>query len=101
MNAHEEQFAKHFIVKQKRQRYLDLLSTGKGRPKAIAELDHFRDLEESHASLIPPNKQTVDQIYSMLLVKGATKTCYVISTNPEIDAREMPLEDALEESVGY
>lgn len=35
MNIHEEQFAKNFIVPEKRERYLSMLDSKKGRKKLI------------------------------------------------------------------
>src|SRR5262249_32303187 len=101
MNAHEELFAKHFIVKQKQQRYLELFNSQKGRLRAITQLDHCQDLDERNASPIPAGQQTAERICHALLAKGAAEQCYVISTNAEIDASEMRLEEALEVSVGY
>ena len=36
----------------------------------------------------------------MLRQKGAPDSCYVMSDNPDIDGREMPLTDALSKTVG-
>ena len=39
-------------------------------------------------------------IAKLLLNKGAPNLCYVISADPDIDNRELPLDSALEETVG-
>jgi hypothetical protein len=100
MNPHEEQFARSFIVPKKRDRYLTLLESKRGRAKLLDGLNHCRDLDSSCATLIPSNQQSDSSIESLLRRKGAPETCYVMSDNRDIDGREMSLSDALTETVG-
>jgi hypothetical protein len=100
MNPHEEQFARFFIVAKKRDRYLTLLESKKGRPSLLSGLNHCHDLDPRYATLIPSNQQSATTIESLLRQKGAPDSCYVISTNRDIDGREMSLTDALAETVG-
>ena len=101
MNVHEEQFARSFIVSEKRARYLELLDSERGRKKLVWGLDHCKDLDMRFAHLIPPNQQTVDSIERILKSKGAPDRCYVISSGDEIDAKEMLLSEALQKTVGW
>lgn len=101
MNLHEEQFALNFIISQKRERYLSLLGSEKGRKKLIQELDHCEDLDKRYMSLIEPAQQNAENISHILQGKHTSEICYVISSNSKTDAREMPLLDALSKTVGY
>src|SRR2546430_1207022 len=100
LNTHEEQFARGFIVPQKRDRYLALLDSKWGRAKLLSGLNHCRDLDSRFATLIPANQQSAQSIETMLRSKGAPYTCHVMSALSDIDGREMPLSEALLETVG-
>src|SRR5262245_40357868 len=100
MNPHEERFARSFIVRKKRDRYLMLLESKKGRPHLLSGFNHCHDLDPRYATLIPSNQQSATTIESLLRQKGAPDGCYVISTNRDIDGREMSLSEALAETVG-
>ena len=100
MNPHEEQFARSFIVLKKRDRYLTLLESKKGRPALLNGFNHCHDLDPRYATLIPSNRQSATSIESLLRQKGAPDICYVISGDRDIDGREMSLSDALAETVG-
>ena len=100
MNSHEEQFARSFIVPEKRSRYLTLLESKTGRSKLLNGLNHCHDLDPRFATLIPSDQQSTATIESLLRQKGAPDICYLMSANSDIDAREMSLSDALLETVG-
>jgi hypothetical protein len=100
MNQHEEAFARSFIVSQKRDRYLSLLGSPKGRSKLALGLNHCGDLDMRKARLVPAGRQSVEAIEQMLKQKGAPALCHVMSSNPAIDGHDMPLHEALEETVG-
>jgi hypothetical protein len=100
MNPHEEQFARALIVPKKRDRYLTLLETSRGRDKLLEGLNHCQDLDPRYAMLVPSNQQSEASIESLLRRKGAPDTCYVMSDNRDIDGHEMSLSDALIKTVG-
>jgi hypothetical protein len=100
LNPHEELFARKFVVANRRSRYLLLLSSDRGRKKILAGFHHCRDLDSRFAQRIPGNQQSAQSIEALLKSKGAPKTCYVISEDASIDAREMDLSTALSEIVG-
>jgi hypothetical protein len=99
MNTHEEKFARSFIVPQKRDRYLTLLQSKRGREKLLNSFNHCDDLDPRYATLILSHQQSDTSIESMLRRKGAPDTCYVMSDNRAIDGREMSLSDALAKTV--
>jgi hypothetical protein len=100
MNAHEEQFARSFIVRDKRDRYLSLLESKRGRLKLTNGFNHCHDLDPRFAKPIPSNQQSAQSIETLLKRKGAPDTCHVMSDIRAIDGREMPLSEALLETVG-
>ena len=100
MNHHEEQFARNFIVVDKRERYLSLLESERGRKKLLAGFHHCRDLDSQFAKLIPSNQQSTASIEALLKSHGAPSVCYVMSDNLRIDRKEMALNEALLEIVG-
>ena len=100
MNTHEEQFARSFIVPEKRARFLSLLDSKRGRKKLVDGLNHCHDLDSRFAKLIPAKQQSAQSIESLLKSTGAPDVCHVMSYNPDLDNREMPLSEALLETVG-
>ena len=71
-----------------------------GRSKLLSGFNHCCDLDPRFATLIPSNQQSATEIESLLRRNGAPDTCYVMSDNRDIDAREMSLSEALLETVG-
>jgi hypothetical protein len=97
---HEAEFIRRFVIPQKRRRHLSLLESHKGRKKLLEALDHFDELDPQYARLVPADAQTVSHIEVLLKRKGALERCHVTSSNAGIDDREMPLRQALQETVG-
>ena len=100
MNNHEEQFARNFIISDKSERYLSMLKSKKGRKKLLNGFYHLRDLEEKYATEVKPNEQWAENIQALLKAKGSPDICYIVSTNRNIDGKELPLIDVLQEIVG-
>ncbi|HEY0763986.1 MAG TPA: hypothetical protein VGD61_16545 [Pyrinomonadaceae bacterium] len=96
---HEYEFARNFIVPEKRARYLSLLESKNGRKKILEGFNHCHDLDPRFAKRIPSNQDSATSIEALLRQKGAPETCYVMSDNPDIDGREMSLTDALLKTV--
>ncbi|MBL4699156.1 MAG: hypothetical protein JKX70_10020 [Phycisphaerales bacterium] len=97
---HESQLVKAFIRREKHDRMLGFLAHPKKRQKATDALYHLRDLNEKCTVQIKPNYQYPDQISQLLREKGAPKTCWVVSTNPDLDAKELDLDFVLSEIIG-
>ena len=98
---HEEAVIRAFILPTKRERYLEFLTSPKGRAKFIAGLAHFKHLDPRLAHRIPGNQSNPASLQKLLAAKGAGPKCWVISENRELDGREMDLEAALKETIGY
>ena len=101
VNIHEEMFARYFIKPAKRDRYLSLLESGKGRAKLAHGLNHCGDLDTRFAKLLPIIEQNPESIYKILKRKGANETCYVMSSDYSHDGQELPLLEALEAIIGF
>jgi hypothetical protein len=89
----EIQLIQTFIVPSKRERYIGFASAPKRRPKLIRELDHFVDLDPKY--VVPLDAKMSFDILGELVRRGAPATCYVISSNSDLDGRTMPLSVAL------
>src|SRR5271156_1982067 len=98
---HEEAVIRAFILPTKQERYLEFLTRPKGRAKFIAALAHFKNLNPKFTLRIPGNQRNPVSLHKLLVAKGAGPKSWVISENRELDGREMNLEAALKETVGY
>src|SRR6266702_6871936 len=87
---------KKFIIKDKQERYLTLISASNKRKKFINELAHFSHLKPGcfeHLKGVT--------ISELILRIGAYKDCYVISENNTIDAKRIDTLKALNLTLGY
>ena len=100
MDYHEEMFARNFIKTDKKERYLALLQSAKGRSKLAFGLNHCSDIDMRYASLVPTEYQSEAGIYELLKKKGASDKCHVMSSNPMIDGEDIPLIEALKSTIG-
>ena len=92
MHPHEEAIVRTFIKPEKRDWYLTLLGSKRRRCKALDALNHFRDLRPECCTDLPRETDAL----SALRAKAAPDTCYVISGIPDIDGREMSLEEVID-----
>ena len=97
----EERFIRAFVRKDRRRRYLELISSPKGRIRFLKALAHTLELEPTYAHAIQPNAHTHDQIAALLESWGAPKECYVVSESSDIDGRTMNLRSVLVTVVGF
>jgi hypothetical protein len=97
----ELEFVESFIRPGKRDRWLELLQTLRGRKKLRMSLAHCADFEPKAIVEIVSNQQNAASIFQMLREFGATDTCYLISENDSWDATEPDLQSVLREIVGY
>ena len=97
---HEYQTIRSFISRQKRARYMEFVSAPATRKKFTHALAHFRDIDPGCKRTIPASRQTPREIFRILSAKGAFGFCYLITEHPELDGRDFPLSDALEQIVG-
>ena len=78
-----------------------LLQSGKktSRRKAVGALAHFSGWREECAHGVPPSLQQPAALEEYLTREGARSTCYVLSEDPDLDDRRVPLRTALDQLV--
>lgn len=89
-----------FALPAKRQRYVELIATNRGREKILSSLDHFKDLDPRVCRQLNASEQNAPEILRMLKSLGAPPMCYVMSSDRELDGRELDLQQALRKIVG-
>jgi hypothetical protein len=92
---HEQALVNAFIIAKKEQRWLDLLANPKRRKDILRTLSHLNDLDERFLLRVPA-PQSTSVILQMLQDRGAPEQCYVVSDSMSLDARTLPLREALE-----
>jgi hypothetical protein len=90
----EDATVRAFVVPAKRDRYAAALGSPKKRKAFLDGLNHCHDFDERYATELP---STAD-VPSILRSHGAGPTCHVVSDCRDLDAREMPIEDAVREA---
>ncbi|USK32567.1 hypothetical protein LIT25_18470 [Bacillus sp. F19] len=99
----EKIIIKSFFEKRIHDRMMFELLSPKKRVNAIDRLCHGYEniiCKRYMVEVKKPNSNP-QELYSLLKSHGAGETCYVISFNEEIDGKEVPLLDALEQAVGF
>jgi hypothetical protein len=99
--SHEEDFVRAFIVPEKQERYLALLSSPKRRHGFLDRLNHNADYDAQFASHVPPSQQSAAAIERLLRQRGAPDICHTISSHAAWDGRDLPLREALDLIVGF
>ena len=93
----EEATITAFVTSARRGRLLGLLANPKRRAKALNSLNHFHDWDPRW---VEPVASHAD-VLLMLQRAGAPHACHVISDDPTLDGRDMPLADAVEAAGAY
>jgi hypothetical protein len=97
---HEVALVQAFIAPERRERYLGLLASARGREKLRRALAHFHDLDTRCTYELPAGVNTPAEIALLLRGKGAPAECTLLAEDAALDARHLPLEDALVAVVG-
>jgi hypothetical protein len=87
----EEVIIRAFVAPHRRSRWLSSLSSTKRRRKFLDCLNHCTDLDARYSQPVASNADVV----ALLRSRGAPVRCYVVSGIPELDGREMPLDEAV------
>ena len=96
----EHSFVGAFVKRGKRDRYRNLLANPKLRRKFTSQLAHFSDADPKYRLPIPGNRLFVENIAVELRKRQSPKIVYAISEDPELDRKELPLDEALKLVVG-
>lgn len=102
-NLHERAFVESFVAKERRKRWLELLSRPKHRRKLTDSLAHPHPawFQSKFVRPIAPAQSSAAGILRLLQDKGAGRVCWVISEDPKMDAREMDITLLIPDVVGY
>jgi hypothetical protein len=101
MMTEEEILIKSFIIKNKRERFTNLLANPKQRVKVTSSLAHFSNLDPRWVVKLLSDQQNAVSIERILRSKGAGDTCYVISESKELDGKRFSLRTVLDQIIGY
>ena len=90
----------NFVVKAKRNKYIQFVSSPKNRHKFISDLAHFRNFKWE---LFLPVTGIEENVIFDTLRKNSLpdKTCYIISENTDIDKSTVDIKKAIQDVVGY
>jgi hypothetical protein len=100
MNDHEQGFV-GFLAGPSRRRIKTLLELGAKRRRDVRSLlDHTVQLDPDFSHHITGSDAFPGPIEGRLLKLGAPAKCYVLAANIDLDARVMPLRDALDAIIG-
>jgi hypothetical protein len=97
---HASALIRAFIAPDRRERYLALLGSARGREKLRNTLAHFRDIDPRFARQIPPADQTPARVAALLRARGAPADCVLLAEDEALDGERLPLDDALGAVVG-
>ena len=100
---HEEETVRAFIVRERRERFLELLPNPKRRGQLTESLAHPNSawFDPRYVKTIPPAQSHAAGIAKLLHAKGAGKMCWVISEDGRFDGLELELDSLLQQLVGH
>jgi hypothetical protein len=96
----EQATIRGFVVRARQGLYLALLSDRANRSRLTDRLLSGRDLDPEAAAPVAEDERKPKQIAERLQRLGAGETCHVMSSNSEIDRKELVLDKALTKVVG-
>ena len=97
MKAH---LSLRLFQRNKRERYREFVSDTRLRHKFIKQLAHFSDFDSKYRLPLQSNKLSVDNIGRELRKRDSPSVIFVISEDPRLDQKELPLAEALRQVVG-
>ena len=97
LHPHEDATIRAFVAPHRRDRLLQQLASPKGRKRVLDKLNHFSAWDTRYARSVPSSTD----ILALLNAAGAPAACHVISDDPELDGRDLPLADAIARAEGF
>ena len=101
LNIQEAAFVKAFIVKDKQERYLQLLASPKRRREILDRFNHNLDFDPKQAALVPKELRTTEKLAHLLKARGTGATCHIIADSLDADGQDLPLREALAEVLAH
>ena len=97
---HSSALIRAFIARERRERYLALLASPRGRDKLRRRLAHLHDLDPRCCRELPKGVHSAQEIGGYLKAKGAPTECVLLAEDSELDGQRLPLGKALEAVLG-
>lgn len=97
---HDQALIAAFVKRAKRDRYREILSNPKLRRKFTSKLAHFSDFDPKYRLPLDGKKLFADWIARELLKRKSPSSIFVISEDPALDQKELPLLETLHRVVG-
>jgi hypothetical protein len=86
----------HFIAPRFRTRFSESLENDRLLRKLRASFSHYEDhLLGDYIEVMPGGPERIEHVHRRLLEAGAPETCVTLSDEPELDAGERPVLEAL------
>jgi hypothetical protein len=103
INPVEKAFVNSFVQKNRRERAIFELGSDSKRGKFLSRLCHdYSDvLDDRYLRPLSAADFKTASLLLQLRKLGAGSTCHAISCNKTVDGKQIPLENALEATVGY
>jgi len=98
--SHETQLVRAFLLPQRQERYLELLSKPHRRRDVTDQLAHFKHIDMQWVVALPKNVHDAAHVLPLLKAKGAPDTCYAISEEEDLDGNVVSLAEALSTIYG-
>jgi hypothetical protein len=95
--AHEHGLALFLAPGFRRTRFRESLDSERRRKKLLDGLYHFYDFDSRFSTLVPGGNKNSDFLLPALRKLGAGESCYLMSTDRELDMLDMSLAEALVE----
>jgi hypothetical protein len=96
----ELSFIAAFVNRNRRDRYREFVSNPRLRHKFTKQLAHFSDFDPKYRLPFPSKSLFVDNIASELQKRRSPHIVFAISENRALDQKELPLVEALHQTVG-
>ncbi len=97
---HESSLIAAFVLRNKRDRYREFISDARLRHKFIHQLAHFADFDPKYRLPFQGSKLSAGAVARELQKRHSPNTVFVISEDPRIDQKELPLNEALQLVIG-
>ncbi len=100
LHSDEAAFIRAFILPERQERWQLALASEKHRSKTLHRLADSRDFSTDRMTVLDRTLTSGEAIWKHLANLGANESCHVISEIEDLDGRDMPTQQALEECVG-
>ena len=90
-----------FIIKDKQEKYLQVLADPKRRHEILNRFNRILDFAPRFATLVPKELRAADKIVRLLNEKEATQSYHVMAKSLATDGEDSPLREALTQVIAH